>query len=353
MTEDCRSHARPSAGFIMEQTLGNVTYYLNLRQQEAEAKDLRPRWMPLAIKRGLLPWGINASLAARKAIASIFDDVDGIFLHTTSIALLASDYFRRKPAILSTDATPLNKQAMRDWYGLPRRSGLTERAKRAIYRRVFGAAAGFVVWSDWVKQSLLEDYDYRESDVCVIPPGVDVEQYLPGSRLNRRPRILFVGGDFTRKGGDLLLEVFRDRFRGRAELILVTAASIAAEPDVAVHRDVSANSPKMRALYAESDIFALPTRADTWSVAGSEALASGLPVVTTRVGGIPDLVRDGETGFLVAPDDREALTTALEELVTNAERRHAMGRLGREDAERRFDARKNARRLFEYVRSRL
>ncbi len=353
MIDGRRSDAGRSVGFIMEQTLGHVTHYLNLRRQEAEAHDLRPRWMPIAFQRGRLPWLITGSLAARKVIEPIFGEVEGLFVHTPSIALLASDYFRRKPAILSTDGTPLNKQAMRDWYGLPRRSRLAERAKRAIYRRVFGTAVGFVVWSEWVKQSLVEDYDYPESDVSVIPPGVDLEQYRPGSRLNPLPRILFVGGDFTRKGGDLLLDVFRDCLRGRAELVLVTSAPIAAQPGVAVHRDISANSSKMRELYAECDIFALPTRADCWPVAGIEALAAGLPVVMTKVGGIPGLVRDGETGFLLAPDDREALTNALERLVTDAERRRAMGRLGREDAEQRFDSRKSARRLFEFVRSRL
>jgi glycosyltransferase involved in cell wall biosynthesis len=83
-----------------------------------------------------------------------------------------------------------------------------------------------------------------------------------------------------------------------------------------------------------------------------EALAAGMPIVTTRVGGIPDIVEEGSTGHLVAPEDAGALTRALEGLLADPARRREMGLASRAAAEARFDARENARRLFEFVRSR-
>ena len=146
-------------------------------------------------------------------------EVDGIFMHTTTLALMCVDYIRKKPSILSTDGTPANKRNMRSAYGLKEQSGLREQTKRSLYRKVYGTAAGLVGWSNWVKASFVEDYGYREEDVAVIPPGVDLEAFMAGDREHELPRLLFVGGDFERKGGNLLLDVFRKRLRGRAELI--------------------------------------------------------------------------------------------------------------------------------------
>lgn len=344
---------RPRIAFVMEQTWGNVTHYLNLRRYEDEAKDLTPRWLPVSYRVSQLPWTVTGSLLARRAIAGAFDQIDGLLVHTATIAVLSADYLWRKPAILSTDATPLNKRDMRGWYGLPRRSRMTEWAKRRTYETVFRAAAGLVAFSQWAKTSFVEDYHCDEKSVCVIPPGVDVEQFVPAERTNELPKILFVGADFERKGGDLLLDVFRKRLRGRAELVLVTAAEVPPEQGVAVHRDVSAKSQKLIDLYSQCDIFALPTRADAHSLACMEAMAAALPVVATRVGGIPDLIQEGKTGILIAPDDADALTQALEWLVSNAELRRKMGQLGRQETLRNFDARQNARRLFEFIRSRV
>jgi glycosyltransferase involved in cell wall biosynthesis len=80
-----------------------------------------------------------------------------------------------------------------------------------------------------------------------------------------------------------------------------------------------------------------------------EALASGLPIVTTKVGGIPDILRDGKTGHLLEANDATALGDTLEALVAEPARRREMGRHSRADAVSRFDSRENARKLFEFV----
>jgi len=342
--------ARPVA-YVMEQTLGNITHYLNLRQHDIP--DGGPRmWLPIEYRSGRVPWTLSGGILARRALAPVVDGVDGIFIHTTTLSLLSADYFKNKPTVLSSDGTPSNKRHMREAYGLKAQGSLAERGKRALYRSLFSRATGFVAWSTWTKGSFVEDYGCREEDVAVIPPGIDLGQFSPGNRDHALPRILFVGGDFERKGGDLLLDVFRKRLRGRAELVLVTRTELPEEPGVSVHRNVQANSDALRNLYATSDVFVLPTRADCYSLVCMEALAAGLPVVATRVGGIPDMVCEGETGHLIDADDADALGDALASLVDNPDRRAAMGRRGREDARERFESRENARRLFEFVRSR-
>ncbi|HEX4475153.1 MAG TPA: glycosyltransferase family 4 protein [Polyangiaceae bacterium] len=343
--------SRPIA-YVMEQTLGSITHYLNLRRQEPMPESGTRRWMPIDYRDGKVPWTLTGSLLARRALGQVLDDVDGIFMHTTTLALLSMDYFGKKPTVLSSDGTPMNKRGMRQAYGLPPESRLAEDAKRALFRRVFARASGFVAWSQWTKQSFVEDYGCREEDVVVIPPGIDLDQFTPGNRNHELPRILFVGGDFARKGGDLLLKVFRQRLRGKAELELVTRTDLPEEPGVRVYRNVQANSDELRALYGSSDVFALPTRADCYSLVCMEALASGLPIVATRIGGIPDMVREGQTGHVVSVDDERALGDALESLVERPEQRHVMSLSCREEARQRFESRVNARALFDFVRAR-
>ena len=74
-----------------------------------------------------------------------------------------------------------------------------------------------------------------------------------------------------------------------------------------------------------------------------EAMAAGLPVVSTAVGGVPELVRDGETGLLVPSEDAGALARALQALVDDSARRQAMGAAARQHAIAHFDIRHTVR----------
>jgi glycosyltransferase involved in cell wall biosynthesis len=118
---------------------------------------------------------------------------------------------------------------------------------------------------------------------------------------------------------------------------------------VYVHQNVAPNSEELLKLYREADMFVLPTRADCYSLVCMEALASGLPIIATKVGGIPDILCEGKTGHLLDVDDAAGLGDALEALISEPARRREMGRHSRQEAVSRFDARENARKLFEFV----
>jgi glycosyltransferase involved in cell wall biosynthesis len=91
------------------------------------------------------------------------------------------------------------------------------------------------------------------------------------------------------------------------------------------------------AAFAAADIFCLPSHLENQPVVVIEALAAGLPVVTTRVGVVDEMVEDGAEGFLIAPKDRAALATALLRLIADPALRARMGARGRERASREFD----------------
>jgi glycosyltransferase involved in cell wall biosynthesis len=94
--------------------------------------------------------------------------------------------------------------------------------------------------------------------------------------------------------------------------------------------------PNTSQLMKSFDIFALPSLSEGLSSAILEAMASSLPIIATHVGGIPELVRNGDNGLLVAPGDPAALALAIQRLVDNREESRRMGERGRDRMEEQF-----------------
>ena len=90
-------------------------------------------------------------------------------------------------------------------------------------------------------------------------------------------------------------------------------------------------------LLENADLFVFPSFQEAFPLVLVEAMSAGLPVISTAQGGIPDLVLDGETGLLVPPRDKQALITALRDLLADQELRTAMGRRGRRRFEENYE----------------
>ena len=106
-------------------------------------------------------------------------------------------------------------------------------------------------------------------------------------------------------------------------------------------------------LLAHSDVFVLSSRSEGFPVSVLEAMAAGLPVVATDVGGVAEAVEDGETGLLVPATDAEALARALERLLADGELRRRLGAAGRARALSLFDLPRYRAAYEELYRERL
>lgn len=185
--------------------------------------------------------------------------------------------------------------------------------------------------------------------IRVIPYGIDVKRSEPGPPGD--PAVVGTSAVLShRKGIDVLLEAcrllevpYRLEIYGdgplRAEL---EARAVRLGVAARFHGFVEDMGEHLLAM----DVFVLPTRGDNLPVAILEAMAYALPVVSTRVGGVPEQVEDGVTGRLVDPDDPVALAEALAALIADPGLRAALGRAGARKAESEFDGTAVARRML-------
>lgn len=354
-----REGAAYRLGLVVEQSLGHGTHARNLAAFLETDPTIEPAWVPVAYaaddawerlplvrKNWSLRGGLRA-LAALRACLRAGGPVDALLFHTQITALCAAPLLRDIPCVVSLDATPLNMDTVGAAYShRPDGEGPLARLKRRWNATALRAATAVVAWSDWARASAVHDYGVDPARAHVIPPGVDTSTWRPGpQREHGGPlRLLFVGGDFARKGGHDLVAAVR-ALAPRCELDVVSRDPAAPpQPGVRVHRDLAPNDERLRALFRRADAFVLPTRGDCTPLVLLEAMASGLPVISTRVGAISEQVVDGVTGLLVAPGDRRALRDAVEAL-HDPVRRRSFGAAGRARAEALFDARTNYGRL--------
>jgi glycosyltransferase involved in cell wall biosynthesis len=198
----------------------------------------------------------------------------------------------------------------------------------------------------------------RGKPVTVIPYGVDTERFRPSE--DRRPSGPVVIGSVGRlsieKGLPDLLRAAAQLLERRVNLRIVLAGdgperqrleTLARELHIEASLELRGQvaHENVPGVLREIDIFAMPSRAEGFGVAALEASAAGIPIVASRVHGIPDVVRHGETGLLVPPRNVASLAAALDHLVGDAALRDRMGRAGRAFVEQRYRWEANCRQM--------
>jgi glycosyltransferase involved in cell wall biosynthesis len=356
-----------SIGFIMSTEVGLRTQFINWKSGLTPDLGINPEWIVIDWARNhsivgripLLPIELKARTLAEMQLRTGLrkGPFDALFVaqermfHGTNGFLFKQDFF------ITADVTAKQLEAFGSLYNMgPRGPVVYEQHKHRERRERFRHARALFPWSRWAADSMVNDYGANPDTIHIIPPGVDPEQWnmkIHRSRMERRGpvNILFVGGDFYRKGGDLLLDWAQRTNRKDWQLHLVTRDLVVPpHPSVRVYTRFGPNDPGLRDLYASADIFVLPSRGDCYSLAAIEAMAATLPVILTRTGGTSDIIQDGKTGYLIDVEDGRALGERLEHLLDNPAVRSSLACAARADAEQRYDSRTNIRRTVGLMR---
>lgn len=273
-------------------------------------------------------------------------DYSALYFHTYILAFLSVELMKKLPTVVSLDMTTFQASQEK-----------TDPSFRWTYntdlfqgKRVFETSTRVLAWSEWARKSVIEDYKIDENKVQILYPGVNTAALTPSESSQvdvQKPfNILFLGGDFKRKGGQDVLDVFLETFSNKAELHLVTQAPIKCQhPNVHIHDDVKPYTPKWLELYRQADVFVLPTHFEAFGIVFIEAMAAGLPVIATRINAIPEIVIHGETGFLIEPGDRHELAYRIRCLMENLTLAKEMGAKGRKVVEQKFNVQKHCQTL--------
>lgn len=218
---------------------------------------------------------------------------------------------------------------------------------RRFVRWVFEGVSQVVVlsesWQQWVRTT------FPQAKVRVIPNPINVPTLQTNHSQTRSPhKLLFLGRLGKRKGVYDLLQAaatlvshhpqLRLLLGGDGELDAVRAQAEAL--GIGGHVELLgwvSGADKSR-LLNEAAIYVLPSYNEGLPMSVLEAMAYGLPIVSTPIGGIPDAVRDGKEGYLVAPGDVEALADRLDRLLTDVALRAHMGEAAHARALSHFDA---------------
>lgn len=200
------------------------------------------------------------------------------------------------------------------------------------------------------------DLSPERTPIDVVPNFVDTALYRPhvgprrrvtelfGERAARAPVVCHVSNFRPLKRVDRVVEVFARVAAARdAFLLLVgdgperpTAERLVRERGLTDRVRFVGARDEVAPWVRECDAFLLPSETESFGLAALEALSSGVPVVAHATGGLPEVVRDGVTGFLVPPGAVDAMAARLAALLDDADLRATMGRAARADAVERF-----------------
>ncbi len=221
-------------------------------------------------------------------------------------------------------------------------------------------AADFVVCiSHFARSQLMKLSPYAHWHKLVVSRlGIDPAVFTPRPH-NPHPEvfeIICVGRLAPAKGQHLLVDAVAAMVReGRPVRLRLVGDGVdrpsleAQVKDLGLQRHVvfegAVNQDRIRDLYAQADCFCIPSFAEGIPVVLMEAMAMEIPCVTTHITGIPELIRNGVDGFLVAPSDAEGLVQALSGLMDYPELREKMGRNGRQRVMEHYDLARNVEKL--------
>ncbi len=303
-------------------------------------------------------WRIAASRHLRRQLDDLRrrEDIGAVVVNTQSMGLELESLPPGMPVFVALDAT-FRQLAGSPWFApnAPSR-WLQPLTLRALFRReraLFARATKLLPWSEPVAASLRRDYGITDERIAVLPPSLTPPPRRTERPANARPQILFLGGDFQRKGGPLLRDTFARHFAPRCDLHIITRSEVPTGPGIFVHRGVEAGSAAWLERWQAADVFVFPSRLETFGIVLLEAMAFEVPIVASDAGAARSILAGGRNGRLLSSLTEEALSGSLADILADPAGAVARAGRGREDFERCHDLGTNTETLARFLHAAL
>lgn len=265
------------------------------------------------------------------------DEVDIVYIHMSQrgsairkpILVLIAAMFQ-KPIVMHTHGSEF-----RQFYG-----SLPLVAQRFL-SWTFQRCARFIVLSDSWKEFYSTTVGLDPNSVVVLPNPVKLPPTVPPRAEGGKVTFLFLGRIGKRKGAFDLIRAYAaipEAVREQSHLIVAGDGEVEAASQLVDSLGLTdsislpgwVGAEQRDHLLAQADVFVLPSYNEGLPMSVLEAMGWGLPVITTPVGGIPELITPEQNGLLVTPGDLEQLTTAMQSLIQDGAERQALGCRARE-----------------------
>ena len=203
-----------------------------------------------------------------------------------------------------------------------------------VQKKMFDSYEKIFVLCEWTWKSVVNDYNQSPEKVIVVGAGPNMPQFEPSGKKYHRKQILFVGYDWIRKGGPLLLDAFR---LVRKEIPNVTLNIVGCKPKISekgvniigpLDKSTRLGRTMLKRLYQEGTCFCILPEFDPFPNVLIEAQVTGTPVVSIACGSRPEVVKDGVTGILLKRRDSREVAAALLKILSDANLAREMGLAG-------------------------
>lgn len=216
------------------------------------------------------------------------------------------------------------------------------KAARQLLGLIFRQCSRIIVLSESWKDFYTATLNFTSQQVAVLPNAIEFPSELPNRKGSDKATLVFLGRMGQRKGTFDLIEAFAvlsAEVKAKAELILAGDGEVEKVRQLVETLDLESHttvfdwvdSQQRNALLQQADAFVLPSYNEGLPMAVLEAMSWGLPVITTPVGGIPEVVKHNRNGLLINPGDISQLSGAIQSLIENETLRLLLGTTARKD----------------------
>ncbi len=300
----------------------NYIHYQDLiKQGLARQIPFHHKLAPRLTKSGILPPDLWSEYIEVKS------EFDLIHVYAFSTILKFSYGNKKIPVILSISTGSISDLLYyHNWS--KKRISLSRKLKR-YYLKIIKAydtslnprdAALILVWSEFSKKLHLSEGYVKPDQIQVLYPGL-LKQKFSSKDNDSGPVFLFIGNDFERKNGPLVVEVFKEihRVKPSAQLILIGRpkdSQLINFPGITHLLHVS-REEIFKSIYPQSDVLLLPSKGEGFGLVMLEAMSFGIPTIAIKKWAMPEIIHHGSNGFLIEGDISEGLTKYMMYLMNN------------------------------------
>ncbi|NCT08848.1 MAG: glycosyltransferase family 4 protein [Flavobacteriia bacterium] len=326
--------------------LGNTTYESNLVELFSDNIDFF-RFAPEhvgkknSLNKSIL-YRLKSMFKLRKEVRAVSKKGGKVIFHGISPALFSFGAWKSDNVLIIVDWT---RELYPSVLGKERKKGIMF----PIHKKILEHCPKIACWTEAVMENMITFYKIPPTQLYRLPAPFLLEKLSMIPRVTPKlPRVLFIGGDWLRKGGDIIQSSWESNLKTKCKLTILTTNTNISIDGVQILNNIRYGTPEHWEIFEQNDILILPTRIDSYPQVIGEAAAAGLAVVTTKFAlGAKDVIIHGESGYIAeSPEDSIRF---LEELLDNPSKIDQFKNIGYTHMLAKFSKSEIRKKYFEII----